>query len=162
MIRGIQPRYAMSLVRSPRPSSSAPPTRRHTGCWPSSPQTRSWPPTRYGGSTGRLPSVAGWLSEPSPKLRERYPDSPVGWANAADVYLRWAESSERFGWAPFQVRQWRRRALDLYHGLRSNFGGPSEVEDLMTVVLDTPTLLAIAALGTHPNASLLINAQSSQ
>ena len=36
-----------------------------------------------------------------------------------------------------------------------------EVTALMTVVLDTPTLLAIAAFGTPSAASLLINAQSS-
>ena len=50
---------------------------------------------------------------------------------------------------------------DVGAAVRSYFGGPSEVTALMTVVLDTPTLLAIAALGTPSAASLLINAQSS-
>jgi hypothetical protein len=50
---------------------------------------------------------------------------------------------------------------DVGTGLRSYFGGPCEVTALMTVVLETPTLLAIAALVRPSAASLLINAQSS-
>ena len=57
-------------------------------------------------------------------LRTRYPDLPVGYAGAADLYLDWADSAEREGGEPFQVRAWRRQAAELYAQARQRSDDP--------------------------------------
>jgi len=57
-------------------------------------------------------------------LRTRYPSLPVGYAGAADLYLDWADSAEREGGEPFQVRAWRRHAAELYAQARRRSDDP--------------------------------------
>ena len=57
-------------------------------------------------------------------LRTRFPDIPVGYAGAADLYLYWADSAEGEGGEPFQVRAWRRQAVELYGQARQRFDDP--------------------------------------
>ena len=47
-------------------------------------------------------------------LRGDFPDSPLGWAGSADLALQLADEAELLGVAPFQVRAWRREALQRY------------------------------------------------
>jgi len=77
------------------------------------------------------------------ELRRAYPDSPLGWAGAGDLYLRLADETERLGSAPFQVRAWRRAALESYAAARH--------------LSDDPALLAgwghaLSATGRHDEA----------
>lgn len=50
------------------------------------------------------------------ELREEYPDSPLGWAGLADLRLNMADMNSGFagGSRPFQLRQWRQEAVELY------------------------------------------------
>jgi tetratricopeptide (TPR) repeat protein len=57
-------------------------------------------------------------------LRTRYPGLPVGYAGTADLYLDWADSAERAGGEPFQVRSWRRHAAELYAQARQRSDDP--------------------------------------
>lgn len=53
------------------------------------------------------------------RLRDEYPDSPLGWAGAADLWLDLADEAEDMGTKPFSVRKWRRQALAFYEQARS-------------------------------------------
>ena len=57
-------------------------------------------------------------------LRTRFPDLPVGYAGAADLYLDWADAAEGEGGEPFQVRAWRRQAAELYAQARQRSDDP--------------------------------------
>ena len=57
-------------------------------------------------------------------LRTRFPDLPVGYAGAADLYLNWADAAESEGGEPFQVRAWRRHAAELYVQARQRSDDP--------------------------------------
>ena len=57
-------------------------------------------------------------------LRTRFPDLPVGYAGAADLFLNWADAAESEGGEPFQVRAWRRQAAELYVQARQRSDDP--------------------------------------
>jgi len=59
------------------------------------------------------------------KLREDYPDSPLGWAGAGDLHLQLAEEAGALGWEPFQVRSWQRSALQEYAEARRRSDDPA-------------------------------------
>lgn len=80
-------------------------------------------------------------------LRETFPDSPLGWAGAGDLYLDLAEEADHFKVSPFQARSWRQRALDLYAEARSRSGNPA---------LLAGHARALSAVGRHDEAARLI------
>lgn len=80
-------------------------------------------------------------------LREAFPDSPLGWAGAADLYLDLAEDADRYHVSPFQVRSWRQQAVDLYAEARSRSGNPA---------LLAGHARALSGVGRHDEAARLI------
>ena len=120
-------------------------------------------------------------------LRTRFPDIPVGYAGAADLYLYWADSAEGEGGEPFQVRAWRRQAVELYGQARQRFDDPrlaagharalsdvgqsqAAVDLINQVVTQDPSDPAIAALrssilsqaGRHAEAAAAIAAEATR
>jgi tetratricopeptide (TPR) repeat protein len=76
-------------------------------------------------------------------LRRDFPDSPLGWAGAADLRLKQADEGDELGVQRFENRQRRREALALYEQARARS--------------DDPALLAgygwaLSGLGRHDEA----------
>lgn len=59
------------------------------------------------------------------ELRDVYPDSALGWAGAGDLHLQLAEEAAQLGQSPFQVRSWRRAALQEYAEARRRSADPA-------------------------------------
>lgn len=58
-------------------------------------------------------------------LQRQFPRSPLGYAGEADLLLDRADSAEKDGLRPFQARQWRREALQLYQQARAVSDDPA-------------------------------------
>lgn len=76
---------------------------------------------RFDASRAEL--MAGAL-EDLEALRTESGDTPLGSAGLADLLLDRADASEERGLRPFQVRAWRRQALDLYEEARTKSADP--------------------------------------
>lgn len=98
----------------------------------------------YSSASSLLPSeTLEVVEEAFGRLRAEFPDVPVGWAGLADVYLTQADMVEDVSGAPFQVREWRRKARDLYEEARAKSASPD---------LIVGHAHALSGLGLHDEA----------
>jgi tetratricopeptide (TPR) repeat protein len=76
-------------------------------------------------------------------LRSDFPDSPLGWAGAADLRLKQAEERDLLGIQRFENRARRREALELYVEARGRSGDPALLAGYG---------MALSGLGRHEEA----------